>query len=176
MYDSKAITTPLPWKALATSLVLLTGLVVGNYNLSSGQRVSFPFLLCLAVLIYCTVVSCVRYTISEVGLTIRLLWIPIRTFEWREVSYAVYSYAWKEASRVRYRYTPSVMRGHMIFVSLKYCPPYDPVADSRADFAFAHPLSFIAIQLPANCKDDFIAIFRGYFPELKIQSDTFQVK
>lgn len=173
--SEKRVTVPPAWATFILGAALAYALSVVNSMGNQNNKNSFPFIMCMVLLFIIVIYSCVHYTFTDKYLIVRLLWIPIRYIRWSEVSHAIYVHTWRENGNFRHRYSPAVMKGHGIIVSLGYCPPFNPQYTIRSSFSMAHPFSSLFISLPARSKEQCLSVFQHFYPDLVIQPDDFQI-
>ncbi len=113
----------------------------------------------------------VHYTFSPKYLIVRFGGIPFRFIQWKSISSAIYLHTWHESrqGQLRLRHMPGVVKGYAIFVSLGYCRQFNPEYDTRWRFQMASPLSTLFIRLPEKKAEEYIEVFRTFYPDLAIQ-------
>lgn len=144
------------------------------HEIKKSQSGPIPsYILCfilIALFLILSLRSLIHYSFTEKHLIVRFAGIPINKIYWRSVSSAIYLTKWKENGKIKYKFSPSVMEGHAIFVSLYGCPPFDPTRNSRTEFESLHPRTFKVIFLKKKTAGYFVHLFRACYPELVIDS------
>ena len=107
--------------------------------------------------------SLIHHTISEEGLVICFLNIPLRVVLWNQIRHATYLYAWIHTeTRMDY--------GQIIVVSFAGCPRFFYETDSLYSYLPKHPFGATCIWLPPHDVSRYTEVFQSYFPALERQS------
>lgn len=101
--------------------------------------------------------------ITEKGLQIRFLYIPIYRIRWNKISTAQYICSWKATER------GSEEKGNGIFITLPTCPAFIPEVDGLDMFRLKHPFSSFFIQFTEKNKRKYVSMFCHYYPNLFFQ-------
>lgn len=168
--SKKYTTTPPSWVTLSLCAMLL----IVFYWMNGGEegKLSFPYTVCM-IIVFCLIVSSGKhYSFTSEHLIVKFFGIPVRRILWREVSSAVYVRTWRENGNFRYRTAPGIMKGHLLIVSLGYCPPFNPEYSVRTTFAMQNPFGALFVELPEKTHKEYLSVFMMHFPDLKYQAEV----
>ena len=144
---------------LAAGYMLDYWAAVANFK----QRAFFNTDFIIGVSILLLIKTCVHYALSEKGITVRFLWLPIRRIKWDQLSHAEYIYKWATGSSY------GSVRGQGIYVTLKGCPMFSPELDNPGLFTLKHPIGSFFIRFTPKHQKHYVDIFLHYYPDLDYQ-------
>ena len=163
---NKSIIIPPYWVDYLSGLVFLSLGTALNYwakvaNLKQHPIFNSDFLIIGGLLVLLK--TCVHYSLSEKGITVRLLWIPIRRIKWDKLSHAEYIFKWATGSSY------GNVRGQGIYVTLRGCPMFSPELDNPGLFTLKHPLGSFLIRFTPKHQKQYVDVFLHYYPDLDYQ-------
>ena len=127
------------------------------------QRAFFNEKFIIGVSALLLIKTCVHYSLSEKGITVRFLLIPIRRIKWDQLSHAEYIYKWATGSSY------GSVRGQGIFATLKGCSMFSPELDNPGLFTLKHPVGSFFIRFTPKHQMQYVDVFLYYYPDLDYQ-------
>ena len=111
--------------------------------------------------------SLINHTISENGIRVCFLNLPVRTIPWEKVKHAIYVHTWRDP-RTRYHWGPA--HGQIIYVTLKAGIRFWPEQDVRLWHKLRYPFSTVCLWLPNKDVRLFTEAFERHYPGLERQT------
>ena len=147
---------------LSICMIILGG---GGYleYLINGGKFYYNARWLLVCGIFLLVIKLFHVAVTEKGLSIRFLYIPIYRIRWEKISTAQYIFSWKK------RKYGSTVKGNGIFITLSSCPAFLPEIDELGLFLLKHPFNALFIQFSDKNKVEYVKAFREHYPNLSFQ-------
>ena len=147
---------------LAVILIILGG---GAYleHFLNGTEIFYSARHVLGMGIILLVWECFHYGITEKGLSIRFLYIPLFLIRWEKISTAQYICSWRNGR------SGSEEKGYGIFVTLGSSPAFLPEIDGLGMFLLKHPFRAFFIRFTAKKRVEYVKAFRKHYPDLLFQ-------
>lgn len=101
------------------------------------------------------------WEISEKGITVYFILIPVRRILWNQVDTAEYIYKWSNGVITE--------KGQGIFITLKGCPCFSPEVDALDLFQLKNPFGSLFMRFTPTHQKRYIETFQHYFPNLEFQ-------
>ena len=105
----------------------------------------------------------IHHSLSERGLSIRFLGIPVRVIPWERIRHASYLHTWIETKDF-------VGQGQIIVVAFSGCPRFFYETDSLYGYLQRHLIGATCIWLPNHDVRQYTESFESHFPSLERQN------
>lgn len=117
----------------------------------------------LVVGIYGVIIGTKMYVLSEKGILVLYMFIPIRRIRWHHISSAMYLHQWEGGKY-------SKIKGQSIIITLRNIGPVDP--EAMPSVRLKHPFGTEFIQFTKRNTDAYVKAFREYYPKLTFQEGS----
>ena len=121
-------------------------------------RCEITTIICFTVSLIITLCFCIHWSISENGVCIRLLWIPIYTIPWDHITDAQVLKEWHMTKG-----SPTKQRG--IIISVRPAPAFCQNTDRMDSFLVKNFLKVYIVFISPKTENEVAHYFQKYFPD-----------